>query len=118
MKSYFYTLLKTASILFFIDLAWIATGGIYARHITEKIQGKPLSIRYVSAIIVYAFLAVMLLETASYKQAFLYGMCIYAVYDFTSLAIYEDYDWKFAIADALWGGILFTFARYLLKNVV
>ena len=60
----------------------------------------------------------MLLETASYKQAFLYGMCIYAVYDFTSLAIYEDYDWKFAIADALWGGILFMFSRYLLKNVV
>jgi len=103
--------------IFLVDLAWIATGGIYARHLTEKIQGKALSIRYLSAVLVYPFLAYMLLETSSYKQAFIYGLCIYAVYDLTSLAIYEDYDWKFAMADALWGGILFAFTRYLLKNV-
>jgi uncharacterized membrane protein len=40
---------------------------------------------------------------------------VYAVYDFTNVAIFEDYDWKFAIADSLWGGILFVGARHLLK---
>ena len=109
--------LKTAVILFFIDLAWIATGGIFARHMTERIQGKPLSLRYVAAALVYFVLAYMLLQTTSYQQAFLYGVSIYAVYDLTSLTVYEDYDWKFAIADTLWGGVLFMSARYLLKNV-
>lgn len=118
MNSYLYTLLKTATILFLIDIIWIATGGIFGRHLAEKIQGKPLSIRYGSAAAVYLFLAYMLLETTTYKQAFIYGICIYAVYDFTTLAILDDYDWKFALTDTLWGGILFVFARYILKNVV
>ena len=113
MNSY----LKAAAILLFVDLFWIATGGIFARHLTERIQGKPLTVRYGSAIIVYFFLAYMLLETTSYKQAFFYGLCIYAVYEFTALAIYDAYDWKFAIADSLWGGVLFVCARYLVKNV-
>jgi uncharacterized membrane protein len=115
MNSYLY--LKAAAILLFVDIFWIATGGIFARHISERIQGKPLSIRYVSAAIVYLFLATMLMETTSYKQAFMYGLCIYAVYDFTTLAIYDAYDWKFAIADSLWGGVLFMCARYLMKHV-
>jgi uncharacterized membrane protein len=47
----------------------------------------------------------------------MYGFSTYAVYDLTNHAIFEKYDWRFAIADTLWGGILFMSARYLLKNV-
>lgn len=108
-------LVKTALILVLIDLFWIATGGIYARSIAEKIQGDALNIRYAPVAITYLLLAYMLLETKSYKQAFMYGICIYGVYDFTTLALLNGYDWKFAIADTLWGGILFVFARYMLK---
>lgn len=109
-------LLKTAVVLFLIDLCWIATGGIYARAITERIQGSPLEIRYLPAGITYLLLAYMLLETKSYKQAFVYGVCIYGVYDFTTLALLKGYDWKFALADTLWGGILFVAGRYLLRT--
>jgi len=106
-------LFKTAAIIFLIDLFWIATGGIYARSIAEKIQGDSLEIRYLPALITYLFLAYMLLETKSYKQAFIYGVCIYGVYDFTTMALLKDYDWKFAIADTLWGGVLFVLAKHL-----
>jgi uncharacterized membrane protein len=109
--------LKTAAVLFFVDIFWLSTGGIYARAMTERIQGEAVSVRYVSAMIVYAVLAYLLLETSSYQQAFFRGMAIYAIYDFTNYALFEKYDWKFAIADTLWGGILFVCARYLLKNV-
>jgi uncharacterized membrane protein len=108
-------LFKAAGVLLLIDLFWIATGGIYARSIAERIQGDALEIRYLPAVITYLFLAYMLLETQSYKQAFMYGICIYGVYDFTTMALFKGYDWKFALADTLWGGILFMFARYLLK---
>lgn len=109
------TLLKTAAVIFLVDIFWLLTGGIYARKMTENIQGKPLQMRYGSAIIVYLFLAYMLLETTSYKQAFLYGTAIYGVYDFTNHALLDGYDWKFGIADTLWGGVLFVIARHLLK---
>jgi uncharacterized membrane protein len=110
-----FTLLKTAAIIFLVDIFWLLTGGIYARKMTENIQGSPLHMRYGSVIIVYLFLAYMLLETTSYKQAFFYGISTYAVYDFTNHALLENYDWKFAIADSLWGGVLFVLAKHLLK---
>ena len=109
-------LLKTAIALFVVDLFWLATGGIYARHIIEAIQGKPIEFRFVSAILVYVFLAYMLLQTQSTQQAFIYGVCIYGVYDFTNYATFDKYDWKFGIADTLWGGILFVITRFLLRS--
>lgn len=110
-----YTLLKTAAILFLVDIFWLLTGGIMARKMTERIQGSPIQVRYASAALVYVFLAYMLLQTKSAKEAFFYGVAIYGVYDFTSHAILDQYDWKFAIADTLWGGVLFVLARHLLK---
>ena len=101
-----------------VDLFWLLTGGIFGRSMIERIQGQPIRFRFVSAFIVYIFLAYMLLETSSYKQAFMYGVSIYAVYEFTNHAVFENYDWKFAIADTIWGGLLFMGTRYLLKNVV
>ena len=105
------------AILIIVDIFWILTGGIYARNMTERIQGSPIHVRFISAGIVYIFLAYMLLQTTSYKQAFMYGVSIYAVYDFTNHAILDQYDWKFAIADSLWGGILFVVARHLLRTL-
>lgn len=110
-----YSLLKTAAVIFLVDIFWLLTGGIYARKMTENIQGKPIQLRFVSAAIVYLFLAFMLLQTKSAKEAFLYGCAIYGVYDFTNHALLDQYDWKFAIADTLWGGVLFVVARHLLK---
>lgn len=114
--NYIGTLITTAIVIFLIDIFWLMTGGVYASKMTEKIQGSPLKMRYMSAVIVYVFLAYMLLETTSYRQAFMYGVSIYAVYDFTNHALLDKYDWKFAIADSIWGGILFILARKALKT--
>jgi uncharacterized membrane protein len=110
-----YPILKAAAVIVLVDMFWLLTGGIYARKMTERIQGSPLQMRWVALPVVYFFLAYMLLQTTSNKQAFMYGVSIYAVYDFTNYALFENYDWKFAIADSLWGGTLFVIARHLLK---
>jgi uncharacterized membrane protein len=115
MDSYLQKLLKAAAILLLVDIFWLSTGGIYARKMTEIIQGQPMSVRYLSAGLVYIFLAYMLLQTTSAQQAFLYGVSIYGVYDFTNHALFERYDWKFAIADSIWGVVIFVMARHLLK---
>lgn len=109
------SLFKVAAILFLIDLFWLATGGIFARAMIRDIQGGDLEPRYLSAAVVYLLLAYMLLEAKTYKQAFLYGICIYGVFDFTNLAIFTRYDWKVAIADTLWGGVLMSFGKYMLQ---
>lgn len=115
MASYTQQILKTAAVIFLVDIFWLMSAGIYARRMTEMIQGEPIQLRFVSAALVYVFLAYLLLQTKSAKEAFLYGVAIYGVYDFTNHALLERYDWKFAIADTLWGGVLFVIARHLLK---
>lgn len=109
------SLLKVAGVLFLIDLFWLGTAGIFMREMVRTIQGEPISFRYLPGMVVYLFLAYMLMETRSYKQAFLYGLCIYGVYDFTNLAVFSKYDWKLAVADTVWGGVLFAFAKYLMQ---
>lgn len=109
------SLLKVAAVIFLIDLFWLATGGIFARAMIRDIQGGDIELRVVAAVIVYFFLAYMLLEARSYKQAFMYGICIYGVFDFTNLAVFSRYDWKIAVADTLWGGVLMASAKYLLQ---
>lgn len=109
------SLLKVAAILFLVDLFWLATGGIFFRAMVERIQGRAFDPRYLSAALVYPLLAYMLLETRSYSQAFMYGVCIYGVFEFTNLALFSDYDWRLAVADTVWGGVLFMSTRYLLQ---
>lgn len=112
-----FSLFKTIFILIIIDLIWLTTGGRYAVSMTERIQSQPVKFRYFSAFIVYLSLAYMVLQTTNYKEAFLYGLTIYTVYDFTNYALLKDYDLKFAIADSIWGGILFIIVHYLLKLI-
>ena len=110
--------IKTIIILIIVDLIWLSTGGKYAIRMTEKIQKEPLIFRYASGFIVYLALAYLLLQTKNYKQAFLYGLTTYIVYDFTNYALLKDYDLKFAIADSLWGGILFVIVYYIIHNFI
>lgn len=110
-----HSLLKTAAVIFLIDLFWLSTGGIFFRAMVRDIQGSDIELRVVAAILVYFFLAYMLLEARSYKQAFMYGICIYGTFDFTNLAIFSNYNWKMAIADTLWGGVLMASAKYMLQ---
>lgn len=113
----FLLFIKTVILLFLIDLIWLSTGGRYALKMTKQIQNEPVNFRYIGGLIVYCVLAYMSLQTKSYKEAFLYGISIYSVYDFTNYALLKNYDLKFAIADSLWGGILFVIVFYFREKM-
>jgi hypothetical protein len=61
-------------------------------------------------------LAYLALKTTSLKDAFLTGAAVYAVYDFTLMTVFKDYNLGMAVADTLWGGTLFTMTRYVLDR--
>lgn len=98
------------SILLFVvtDMIWLGTAGKYALTMHEKIQGVPVVFRYGAAAIVYVALAYLLTYAKSALNAFYIGLSAYAVYDFTNYALLKDYDIRFALADTIWGGILFS----------
>jgi uncharacterized membrane protein len=80
-----------------------------------KIQGSPLQMVWWAGAIVYLAMSFLVLQTKTPQQAFYYGVATYAVYDFTNLATLKQYDPKFAVADSIWGGILFALTRSVLN---
>lgn len=103
--------------MLFVDFFWLSTGGKYSVKIHEQIQGSPVNFRYAAALIVYPAMAYLLSLATSTKEAFMIGLTTYAVYDFTTYALLKGYDWRFAVADTLWGGILFALVYRALKGI-
>ena len=109
--------LATIGLLLFADSFWLLTAGQYAIRMTETIQGAPVKFRYGAAAVVYLALAWLLSLANTAYEAFGIGLSTYAVYDFTSYAILDKYDWRLAIADSLWGGVLFSSVFLALKGL-
>jgi len=104
-------------LLFVLDLPWISFVGGNYNAIIQSIQGgSEVRMRPIAGLVVYPALAFLALRTQSLKDAFLTGLCVYAVYDFTVLAIFDKYPLYMAIGDTLWGGILFCSLYWLKKH--
>jgi len=100
-----------------IDAPWLYLTSPYVIPIYEKIQGGPLKVAPLAAVVVYVALAWLLIQQTSVTGAFLNGAAIYAVYDFTNLTIFKDFSLAMAVADTVWGGCLFAISYYVLSLV-
>ena len=92
--------------------------GEFGKMIGE-IQGSKMVVNKMAAAVVYVAL-VLAWYTFIYPdigkkdlkdvlcKAFILGLCIYATYDFTNLAIIKGYRLDLSVIDSVWGGILYT----------
>ena len=104
----------TAALIAVLDLPWLYVSNTAASSMIRKIQGTDMDLRLEPAVVVYFALAYLAQLPKTNVEAFLLGLCVYAVYDFTNLATLKGYDWRFAVADSLWGGVLFPIVHYAL----
>jgi len=102
-------------VLALVDAVWLLSAGQYALKMTERIQGSPVQFGIIAAIVVYIALAYLVYQVKTPVEAGLLGAATYAVYDFTSLAILKKYEVGIAIADTVWGSILFATTFSILK---
>lgn len=105
----------TVVLLFVIDLPWLFFSSTFVKPMISSIQGEPLQMRLWAAVPVYLALAYLIQFAASAREAFFIGTATYAVYDFTNLSTLQKYSPLFAIADTLWGGILFALVHTALQ---
>lgn len=105
-------LLVSAAGLVAIDFAYLtAIKGHFARQIAA-VQGSPMVVNAFAAIITYVFLIFglnyfIIQPGRSAWDAFLLGLVVYGVYDFTNLALLSKWQLFTALTDTLWGGVLF-----------
>jgi uncharacterized membrane protein len=104
-------------LLILIDLPWLLLIGETAQKLVSRIQGSDLKLRYAPALVVYLALAYLVTKTETPMEAFKVGVAVYAVYDFTNLAMFKNYTLSFAIMDSIWGGILMATTRYALNRI-
>ena len=74
------------------------------------------------AIIVYIFICIQLyyfvfMNNASLQYAFLLGSSTYGIYEFTNMALLNKWDYKMALLDTLWGGILYSLSTFIIRNI-
>jgi uncharacterized membrane protein len=104
-------------LLILIDLPWLFTISDTAQKMILRIQGSELKLRMAPALVVYIALAYLVTKTENPVEAFKVGVAVYAVYDFTNLAMFKNYTLSFALLDTLWGGILMGLTRYALDRI-
>lgn len=81
----------------------------------NKISNKPLTNRYYAGIIVYIALALGLTTfvnnkkmkaSSAFMYGFLFGLVTYAVFDFTTHYMFQDWTLALSAMDTIWGGVL------------
>ena len=98
-----------------LDAVWLTSNMTMHRALFAKLQGSPLTIRWVPAILVYVvivgavwFFAVRetkTVEDAAFRGGLL-GLAMYGVYDLTNYATLSKYPLTFAVSDMAWGTFL------------
>ena len=100
--------------MFILDLPWLTFQNSQVQEFMRDIQGgRSMNPRLWAGVPVYLALGYLLTQQISAPRAFLTGLCVYAVYDFTQLFAFDKYPLSFAVIDTVWGGFLMAFSWWV-----
>lgn len=103
----------------FSAIVFVILDGMYLRFIKgffnkqiKAVQGTDMEVNIIGAAIAYVFLIFglnyfIIRNRRSVKDAALFGLVIYAVYEFTNLALLKNWFITTTIIDTVWGAMLF-----------
>jgi uncharacterized membrane protein len=117
-----YKMLASALALVAIDFAYLSViKGHFTRQIAA-VQGSPMVVNLFGAVVTYVFLIFglnyfIIRPGRSAQDAFLLGLVVYGVYEFTNLALLSKWQLFTAVTDTLWGGTLFYLTTALVQRV-
>ena len=112
--------------MLFIDSVYLSNiGGPMFDNMVKKIQKDDMKLNIYGAIGAYILMILALykfiiVERKPPTDAFILGVCIYGVFDFTNYAIFKNYSLIVGLLDVLWGGILYyiiTWITYKLLGI-
>lgn len=106
-------------VLLILDLIWIkfVVGNIWKKNV-ESVQKSDMKLNSLFAVLSYVAIIFGLVYFVqrhiskenymreSLMNGFLFGIVLYAVFNFTNLALFNDYNVKTGVIDTLWGGVL------------
>lgn len=117
-------LLISAIVFVSVDTVYLQLIKSWFSNQIKRVQGSPIEFNLFGALMCYIFLIFginyfIIRPKKSIKDAFLLGLVIYAVYEFTNYAVLKNWPLALVVMDTLWGGVLFasvTFIMYELQK--
>jgi len=96
-----------------LDSIYLTSMKGYFDNQVKSIQGSIIKMNLVPAVLCYISLVFgvyyfIIKERKSLLDAFLLGLVIYTVYEFTNWALFKEWKPFTVVIDSLWGAILFT----------
>jgi len=110
-----------------LDLLWIQYFSTIISPMIEKIQGSPIEMNYIGAILAYLTMLISYAYLAydgdkpNYFKAIILGLAIYGTYEFTNLATIKEWDPRVLAIDISWGmtvSVLSVFITNLIYNFI
>ena len=85
----------------------------FLNHTIQKVQHAPVRVRPFGALLCYIALTLLMTLTLdwNYSKTFVLGASIYAVYEGTNYAIFQQWPLAMVMLDTIWGGILFVLVK-------
>ena len=84
------------------------------QRVVMKVKPAPALICY--ALLVFSLNYFILRTRRPILDAFLLGAIINGVLESTNYAIFKKWDWKIALMDGLWGGVLFALTAAIIYS--
>jgi uncharacterized membrane protein len=117
-----FAFLISAIVFVILDYFYLILMKSYFEKQIQLVQGTPLKVNLLGAIICYIFLITglnyfIIKPNRSIQDAFLFGLVIYGVYETTNLALFTKWSWLTVLMDSLWGGILFALTTFIVKKI-
>ena len=112
-------------IVLIIDILWLSAFlGKYFGIMVLKIQGEEMELNYHIAGLAYIFIIlsfyyfIVMKDNGNMEMdAFLLGLFIYGIFEFTSGAIFKKWEILPLFVDTIWGGILYLVTYFIYKKV-
>jgi len=106
-------LVKMFAVLLVLDGIYLFAMRNYFHNQIKRVQGSAIELNLYASIGVYILIVFglyyfIIREKKSFFDAFLLGIVIYGIYEFTSLALLKEWSVQTVLMDSLWGGIFFA----------
>jgi uncharacterized membrane protein len=117
-----FAFLISAIVFVILDYLYLGLMKGYFEKQVQLVQGSPLKVNLLGAIICYIFLITglnyfIIKPNRSVTDAFLFGLVIYGVYETTNVALFTKWSWLTVIMDSLWGGVLFALTTLIVSKI-
>jgi uncharacterized membrane protein len=113
--------LITFGLLLIIDAIYLFVMKSKFNTLVQNIQFTNINLKIYGAILCYLCIATIIhyfiiFKKESIKTAAILGMLVYGVFNFTNIAIFNNWGLMMTLMNIIWGGILFATVTYLIKK--